>query len=77
MPKKKLSLGQRMLKNIKSNPMMFKNLGAAVYMGTNMEKTKAMYSDKEYTGSGDNSAKDMTTFRRMMESLGYGYGEKK
>jgi hypothetical protein len=72
-----MSLGKRMLKNIKSNPMMFKNLGAAAYMGTNMEKTKAMYSGKEYTGSGDKSAKDMATFRRIMESLGYGYGEKK
>jgi hypothetical protein len=71
-----MSLGKRMLKNIKQNPMMFKDLGAAVYMGTNMEKTKAMYSDKEYTGSGDNSAKDMATFRRMMEALGYGYGGK-
>ena len=71
-----MSLGKRMLKNIKQNPMMFKDLGAAVYMGTNMEKTKAMYSGKEYTGSGDNSAKDMATFRRMMEALGYGYGGK-
>ena len=71
-----MSLGKRMLKNIKSNPMMFKDLGAAVYMGTNMEKTKAMYNDKEYTGSGDNSAKDMATFRRIMEALGYNYGGK-
>ena len=68
-----MSLGKRLLKNIKQNPMMFKNLGAAVYMGTNMEKTKAMYSGKEYTGSGDNSAKDMATFRRIMDALGYGY----
>ena len=76
-----MSLGKRFLKNIKKNPGMFadtlKNLGATIYMGTNMEKTKAMYSGKEYTGSGDNSAKDMATFRRIMEALGYGYGEKK
>ena len=59
-----------MLKNIKKNPMMFKDLGAAAYMATNPEKTKAMYSGKDYEGS----AKDMTTFRRIMKSLGYGYG---
>ena len=63
-----------MLKNIKKNPMMFKDLGAAAYMATNPEKTKAMYSNKDYKGSGDNSAKDMTTFRRIMKALGYGYG---
>ena len=75
-----MSLGKRFLKNLKKNPGMFtdtlKNLGATIYMGTNMEKTKAMYSGKEYTGSGDNSAKDMATFRRIMEALGYGYGGK-
>jgi len=71
-----MSLGKRMLKNIKKNPMMFKDFGAAAYMATNPEKTKAMYSGKDYEGSGDNSAKDMKTFRRIMKSLGYGYGDK-
>ena len=56
--------------------MLFADFGAAAYMATNPEKTKAMYSGDEYTGSGDNSAKDMTTFRRIMKSLGYGYGGK-
>jgi hypothetical protein len=68
-----MSLGKRMLKNIKKNPMMFTKLGAAAYMATNPEKTKAMYSGEDYKGSGDNSAKDMATFRRIMKSLGYGY----
>lgn len=62
-----------MLENIKRNPMMFKDLGAAVYMGTNPEKTKAMFEGKDYTGAGDNSKKSMATFRNIMKSLGYGY----
>ena len=71
-----MKLGKRMLKNIKRNAMLFADFGAAAYMATNPEKTKAMYSGDEYTGSGDNSAKDMATFRRIMKSLGYGYGGK-
>ena len=71
-----MKLGKRFLKNIKRNPGLFADIGAAVYMGFNPEKTKAMYSGDEYTGSGDNSAKDMATFRRIMKSLGYGYGGK-
>ena len=71
-----MKLGKRMLKNIKRNPMLFADFGAAAYMATNPEKTKAMYSGDEYTGSGDNSTKDMATFRRIMKSLGYGYGGK-
>ena len=71
-----MNLSKRMLKNIKENPMLFADFGAAAYMATNPEKTKAMYSGKDYKGSGDNSAKDMATFRRIMKSLGYGYGGK-
>lgn len=71
-----MKLGKRFLKNIKRNPGLFADIGAGVYMATNPEKTKAMYSGDEYTGSGDNSAKDMATFRRIMKTLGYGYGGK-
>ena len=55
--------------------MMFTKLGAAVFMATNPEKTKAMYTGKDYTGSGANSAKDMKSFRRAMKAFGYGFGE--
>ena len=71
MAKKKLSLGQRMLRNIKENPMMFKQLGAAGMMMTNPEKAGAAITGKEYTGDGN-----MKQFRRIMKSLGYDYGEK-
>jgi hypothetical protein len=70
--KKKLTLGQRMLRNIKSNPMMFKQLGAAGLMLTNPEKAGSAITGRDYKGKGD-----MNQFRRIMESFGYDYGEKK
>ena len=71
MAKKKLSLGQRMLRNIKENPMMFKQLAGAGMMLTNPEKAGAAISGKKYEGDGN-----MKQFRRIMKSLGYDYGEK-
>ena len=59
-----------MLRNIKSNPMMFKQLAGAGMMLTNPEKAGASITGKEYEGKGD-----MKKFRRIMKSLGYSYGE--
>ena len=74
--KKKLSLGQRMWKNIKSNPMMFTKLGAAGMMLTNPEKTRAAMSGEDYENK-SGKGMSMDAFRRVMKSLGYDYGEKK
>jgi hypothetical protein len=72
---KKMSLGKRMMRNIKSNPMMFTKLAGAGMMLTNPEKTRAAMSGEEYE---DKSGKGMSmaAFRRIMKSLGYDYGEK-
>lgn len=72
---KKMSLGQRMLRNIKSNPMMFRKLGAAGMMLTNPEKTEAAMEGKEYKNK-SGKGMSMDAFRRIMESLGYDYGDK-
>ena len=66
-----MKLGKRMLKNIKENPMMFKQLAGAGMMLTNPEKAGAAITGKKYEGDGN-----MEQFRRIMKSLGYGYGEK-
>ena len=75
MAKKKLSLGQRMLKNIKSNPMMFKQLGAAGLMLTNPEKAGAAMTGKEYTNK-SGKGMDMNTFKRLSKFFDYDYGDK-
>jgi hypothetical protein len=69
--KKKLTLGQRMLRNIKSNPMMFKQLGAAGLMLTNPEKAGSAITGREYEGKGD-----MDKFKRLSKFFGYNYGDK-
>ena len=73
--KKKLTLGQRMLRNIKSNPMMFRQLGAAGMMLTNPEKAGAAMTGKEYENK-SGKGMSMDTYRRIMKSLGYDYGDK-
>tara|TARA_S200002703_G_scaffold78540_1_gene67617 strand:- start:107 stop:337 length:231 start_codon:yes stop_codon:yes gene_type:complete len=75
MANKKLSLGQRMMKNIKSNPMMFRKLGAAGMMLTNPEKAGAAITGKDYENK-SGKGMSMDSFRRIMKSLGYDYGEK-
>ena len=75
MAKKKLSLGQRMLKNIKSNPMMFKQLAGAGMMLTNPEKAGSAITGKEYTNK-SGKGMDMNTFKRFMKPLGYDFGDK-
>lgn len=74
--KKKLTLGQRMLRNIKNNPMMFKQLGAAGLMLTNPEKAGAAITGKEYENK-SGKGMDMNTFKRLSKFFGYDYGEKK
>ena len=71
-----MKLGKRMLKNIKENPMMFKKLGASGMMLTNPEKAGAAMTGKDYTNK-SGKGMDMSTFRRIMKSLGYDYGEEK
>ena len=74
MAKKKLSLGQRMLRNIKENPMMFKQLAGAGMMLTNPEKASAAITGKEYTNK-SGKGMDMNTYKRIMKPLGYDFGD--
>jgi len=63
-----------MMRNIKSNPMMFTKLGAAGMMLTNPEKTRAAMEGGEYENK-SGKGMSMSAFRRIMKSLGYDYGE--
>lgn len=72
-----MNLKKRMLRNIKKNPMMFKDFAAAALMATNPKKTAAAVQGKDYTG-GDTKGggKGLTpkSFSRMLKTLGYDYG---
>tara|TARA_A100001201_G_scaffold143052_2_gene143158 strand:+ start:261 stop:464 length:204 start_codon:yes stop_codon:yes gene_type:complete len=66
-----MSLGERMLKNIKRNPGMFAKAAAAGMKLGNPEKAGAAATGKDYKGS----KAEMAKFRRIMKALGYDYGE--
>jgi hypothetical protein len=66
-----MSLGKRMLRNIKENPMMFTKLAASGMQLGNPEKASAAITGKNYKGS----KAEMDKFRRIMKALGYDYKE--